>query len=531
MSPSSVSPAPRDTGGAGRRATIRVALACLVLCLLNLGFQLFLHAGTLDNTIVSARHPASADALEYARVAATLAGSSRASADDAGPAPSDSSSPLPSFSQRFEAAFGDGWRMPGYPLFLAAFQGFDEPWRAARLAQIALTVPLGAVFFLTLLLLTAPRRGNGPQASAPGLSDVRPALAGGVLAALWPPLYHYSPALLAEAPSLCLTALLLLVLAASRRIAATGPARGVTNGGLAGLAGALVAALTYLKPNHLLLLGPVMLFLILQNVASTAAGAADTQDAARSGGARGAARRARLVGPLAAAAVTTALLAPWSLYVSQRQGTFVPLTLNAGYNLLLGTGRIPNGDPAALPYRAARALGIQEKQAIIGTKERSAVAGATERPPAGAVDGMADTTTTALVADQTARHAAARAAAWAAGGREAWTERPVALSLHGAAKALHAFGFSLRGARDVLLALFSLAAAGAGWHLWRRRRYRAWVMFAAACALAVALQAFVYLPNQRFKTVLFDPAALLLIALALSLTTPVGRKQHLQREA
>ena len=451
-----ISPAPRGAGGAGRRdqATLAAA-ACLALCLLNLGFQLVLHAGALDNRIVSARHPASADALEYARTAMAVAPGAES---DAAPA---------SFAQRFNAAFGDGWRMPGYPLFLAAFQGAAEPWRAARWAQVALTAPIGAAFFLTLLLPTAPRCGNG-------LRPFLPALAGGTLAALWPPLYHYSPALLAEAPALALMAWLPLALARRRAIAA----------------GALIAALTYLKPNHLLLLGPVLLFFFL----------AGADDARRAPGARGAAMRARLRQPLLAAAAALALLAPWSAYVSQRQGAFVPLTLNAGYNLLLGTGRVPHGDPTALPYRVARTLGIQDPDAT--TKE----------------DGD-----TAL-----ALSAGARAAAWSTAGRSLWAERPVALTLHGVAKALHAFGFSLRGARDALLALFTVAAVLAGCLLWRRRRHRAWVAFAAACGLAVALQAFIYLPNQRFKTVLFDPAALLVIALALPGSRP---RNLLQGEA
>src|SRR5690606_21196295 len=99
-------------------------------------------------------------------------------------------------------------------------------------------------------------------------------------------------------------------------------------------------------------------------------------------------------------------------------------------------------------------------------------------------------------------------AAWSAEqGRKAraiWAERPVASMLHGGAKVLHAFGFSLRGTRDALLALFTLSAMAAAAGLWRIRKHRPWALFLGLSMLGVSLQAFAWLPNQRLKTVLFD---------------------------
>jgi hypothetical protein len=43
-----------------------------------------------------------------------------------------------------------------------------------------------------------------------------------------------------------------------------------------------------------------------------------------------------------------------------------------------------------------------------------------------------------------------------------------------------------------------------------------WVLFLGLTTFGVALQAFVYLPQQRFKTVLFDPPALLVLMLGFS---------------
>jgi hypothetical protein len=122
-------------------------------------------------------------------------------------------------------------------------------------------------------------------------------------------------------------------------------------------------------------------------------------------------------------------------------------------------------------------------------------------------------------------------AAWSAElGRKAraiWSERPIAESLHGAAKVLHAFGFSLRGARDALLALFFVAAAVAAATLRKRPEARPWVVFFGLCVVTVALQAFVWLPNQRLKTVLFDLPALLILSLAAEAAW--SRSQHRRR--
>jgi hypothetical protein len=214
------------------------------------------------------------------------------------------------------------------------------------------------------------------------------------------------------------------------------------------------------------------------------------------GGRDARAARLSLYAPLAAMGMTALLLAPWSLFASRQQGSFVALSTTSGYNLYLGTGVPPvDAEDGSLPARAARALGLR---------------GGPEALP------------------QEPAHApgAWSSAAWsAAQGRKAralWAARPVAETLYGAAKVLHAFGFSLRGARDALLALFFVAAAAAAATLRRLggrddAELRAWVVFFWLCALTVALQAFVWLPNQRLKTVLFDLPALWTLSLCLGM--------------
>jgi len=96
-----------------------------------------------------------------------------------------------------------------------------------------------------------------------------------------------------------------------------------------------------------------------------------------------------------------------------------------------------------------------------------------------------------------------------------WKRAPLALSINGAAKVLHSFGFSLRGIRDWAVLLHFIAAMAASTLLWRRRRRREWALLLWMCAIVVAGQAFLFLGELRFKTILFDFPALIVIVLGL----------------
>ena len=76
-------------------------------------------------------------------------------------------------------------------------------------------------------------------------------------------------------------------------------------------------------------------------------------------------------------------------------------------------------------------------------------------------------------------------------------------------------GFSFRGAKDAALALFSILSAFSAVLLWRRGLYRKWRVFYALCVLMLFLQTFLFLYKQRFRVVLFDLPALLIIVLAI----------------
>jgi hypothetical protein len=432
------SPTLSASGRAAPAWTWMAALGFLVAA--NIAFQLFWHRHGLTNEILTVRHPTAHDATEYVRAAKAVAEKGA-----------------------FDEAFGEGGRMPGYSLFLSLFfRAAGEPLRAVRFAQIFLSASIIALFFGLLARLTGSRRR---------------ALIGSAAAAAWLPLYHYSPAILAESVSLWLIVLLPFVLAM--------PASPSLSAARAAGLGIIAAALVYMKPNHLLLLAPVAGFLLIAEGKKT--------------GARSAA---------IAIAVACALLAPWSAFVSGKAGRFVPLTLLSGYNLRLGTGAFPFvQDSTALPYRVARATGL----AGAGPAGEAGVPGTGDGAPLSPVSPASPATRDALYAREA---------------RDIWVKHPVAATAHGMAKVLHGFGFSFRGKRDVFLACFFAAALWASFRLWRRgARHgtpaagfnpRAWVCYFWLCTLVIAWQMFLYLPNQRFKTVLFDPPALLMLVLAAS---------------
>lgn len=140
-------------------------------------------------------------------------------------------------------AFGDGFRTPGYPLYLAltdAVAGDNGPL-LARLGQMA------AIAATAVLVAVAAAR----------LSSRRVGIGAGVITALYLPFGYLAQLLYAEALSILLVAVLMVLLTSAR------PGRPQV--ALAVGLGATVVALVMLKPNHVLLFVPVgAMILVLQ---------------------------------------------------------------------------------------------------------------------------------------------------------------------------------------------------------------------------------------------------------------------------
>jgi hypothetical protein len=280
-----------------------------------------------------------------------------------------------------------------------------------------------------------------------------PALLATALPALWPAIYYFDPILIPESLSVVLLAALLAILT----FAARGHAL------LGGVGAAVVIALsTYLKPNHVLLVLPCCAFL-----------------ACTFGG-----WRTRAKGGLVMIAVWGLLMTPW--FLSQPSGTraLMALTSAQGKNLLQGTGAAVEPTESTLHDRAARALSLPDPEA-----EALFQRAGDPRPLSN------------LQAEM---------------GLRLWRARPVATAAYGLTKCGHALGFSGRDLRDVMNAVLTVVSLAAV--VWLRRRKVAgagpWVAYYMVTLAVVLGQAFVFLPNQRFKVVTFDLPALIVIALA-----------------
>ncbi|GMG84689.1 hypothetical protein LNKW23_39050 [Paralimibaculum aggregatum] len=374
------------------------------------------------------------------------------------------------FAREGWAALADGYRPPFLPLLIAGLDRLvpaEALAGAARLANILTAAAIPALWWAL-----AP---SGPERRMFHLMAAA--------TALWPPFHLLAEAAMAEAPGFFLVN---LGLALALR---PGPAlpRALAAGAAVGLA-------TLAKANAALMLLPLAACL-----------------AARAGGGLG--RGAGLAAVMALG--TGAVLAPWVAFVTAEMGA-PRLTTSGAKNLLLGTGHHDFGFGSA----SAGNGGLPE---------------AWRQRHLPALRQVGDTRTALPGPEAAAMIAAERAAKAAAGGPErqarvrgrealagrlaaaAWADDPLRQARYGAAKLAHSFGFSLRGPADWLQAGFTLAALGAALAL-------AWLGRAGIPAavglslLAAAAVAFVFLPNIRLKTLLFDaPALLALCALAAAI--------------
>jgi hypothetical protein len=275
--------------------------------------------------------------------------------------------------------------------------------------------------------------------------------------ALWAPLYYFSPVILAESCSIVLVGALLLCLSRatlSRSLAAVYAMP------------VLVASLVYLKPQHVLLFLPCVGFLTV---------------------ARREVPRRHLVG---AGVVLAALLAPWTLFVSLANRAFVPLSTTSGLMLYLGTGVDTSRQESlrgTVHGRVAAWLGLEDE--VLARQIRREGLGMSSAERNG--------------------HLTQRAL-------EVWTAHPFRVGAYGVSKVLHGFGYSLRDARDVVLAAMGLAGVIAALQAARIAVYPAWRVLFWASLLATSVQMFVFAPDQRYKTVMFDLPGLAMIVLGWS---------------
>lgn len=287
------------------------------------------------------------------------------------------------------------------------------------------------------------------------------ALLGASLCAIWLPFYYFSPVLYAESVCIVLFGLLLLALAG---FDPGRPARSLI------FPAVLAAVLIYMKPNNILLL-PVLLIL----PAKVSAG-------------KGIRPGARLF--LTPILIVVLLLAPWTAFMSRCQRSPVLLSTHGGWNLFLGSGGGHQYSDArhqgSLPTRTWQYLDLRDDEDSTD---------AYEAVPSGM----------RAQADRIYQRQALKR----------WKRQPLALTLYGISKVLHIFGFSLRGPRDFIVMLHFLVSMAFSILLWKDGRWREWSLLLWSIAFITAAQAFVFLGELRFKTVVFDFPAIVVSVLGL----------------
>lgn len=402
--------------------TKRIVWAAFALFAINFAVHAVRFGWTLDNSIITAYAPGSNDPADYANRAEIW-----------------------THYSGFKNAFADGYRVPGYPAYLLPFLSFfQQPYLAARAMQLVLSASLPSLMLVLAVLIT--------KRLSAGL------IAGGLTLA-WVPLSYFAPILVPETQSLvCITLLCCCMARLPKTNAAVWWQIAV---------GSLLALLIYLKPNHVLLIPPLVGFVVYQLHRES--------------------WRHRLSACAPACAIAVLLVSPWSLFVSSQTGMFVPLSTTQGLNLYLGVGLgIPANAEAGLHDIVAKKLNLQDP-----TRDAQITAQAAK-----------------LSVPESHRFYQATA-------KEIWKERPLETTAYALAKVAHSFGGSLRGTKDWALMLHTAAVlVAAGW-LWRRKEHRGWCVFLALSLAFEGAQAFWFLANIRFKTIFVDLQATIVLALAI----------------
>ena len=184
----------------------------------------------------------------------------------------------------------------------------------------------------------------------------------------------------------------------------------------------------------------------------------------------------------------TIMLIPWAIFLSVMNNNLILLSTTSGLNLYLGTGVDIDlkEDPNSLMSLTARKLNLRDEQIITQTEQN--VKNMTKQE------------------ENVYRSAVAK---------EIWLSRPINTLVYSLSKVFHGFGFSLRDSRDLLLVILFISSVVFSLYLWISRNHREWCLFFWAILLVISFQMFIYLPNQRFKTVIFDLPAIMIAIIGM----------------
>jgi hypothetical protein len=204
-------------------------------------------------------------------------------------------------------AFGDAYRMPGYPLIILVMSYIvpAAPYLGVRILQfVALAISVGMI--KVVLERFVSRRIAILTCSIYMLL----------------PIWHFVPVLLAESLSAFIVVALIFLLS---NVNETGLSKKTII-----ISSALIAIGVYLKPNNLLLLAVVSGFLLVK-------------------------LKVRIIRSISTIALLVVIfLSPWIYFASQVQPGFLGLTTNSGGNFYIGTGMVIAYDGSVLSKSAIK---------------------------------------------------------------------------------------------------------------------------------------------------------------------------------
>lgn len=225
----------------------------------------------------------------------------------------------------------------GYPGLVGAAYAIAGPVPGAAMVLNALVGALAALAVHRLAARAAPRG---------------PALAAGLAVAFHPGLVAYTPALMSEGVTAALIACAAWAAGWTRDAVADGARRDFPWGRLA-LLGLVIGAATLVRPQSLVL-APLFALIAL------------------GGSSRPQALRSALLGAALASATALAVCAPWTIRNCARMGQCALVSVNGGWNLLIGADPVSTGawSPVKVPDECREVYDEAQKDVCFGRAAR-----------------------------------------------------------------------------------------------------------------------------------------------------------------
>jgi hypothetical protein len=396
----------------------RLSLFCLSIVI-----QVVIFRQSLNNDVLNDYAPSSLDARSYSNLASTWS------------------------SEGFDTAFSDLWRLPGYPFILLLMQTLFPfaPYLATRLFQL-IAVSISVVIFNRILR---------------EYTSSRVALFFSILYSLLPS-WYFVPVLIAESLTACLVVLLMYLM--TKVSGNNSHIKYIIYISL------LIAILTLLKPNNLLLLAVVSVYMIIRL------------------------KKNSIIAISLLVISTFILLLPWIVYTQNQEKAFFGLTTVQGVNFYIGTGMLISYDNSVLANSAI------ERKVDAKQNPKDVVVLKADIPR---IDQNKIYLERAL---------------------QIWKERPFNQLKFSLDKILIAFGFKVNSNLDYLFGFFNLAALITGFLLIKDNRFRAWGITSIFVAFLLASQSAIFQADRRFIITIFLPFSVLLFAmLASQITNRFGR--------